>query len=97
MPMHLKVPPAINQFNMTIDINQTSSLLRLPKFYESEARAKTAHLMEEAQASGYLVCLEPRHDPCGVMWTPSGPSVCWLLAPLLSWTTRRWSRTETPC
>merc|ERR1719444_713466 len=40
MLMRLKMPPAINQFNMTIDKNQAATLLRLLKKYR---------LMEMAQ------------------------------------------------
>eukprot|EP00932_Pfiesteria_piscicida_P007742 SRR837773.17930.p2 GENE.SRR837773.17930~~SRR837773.17930.p2 ORF type:complete len:288 (+),score=126.55 SRR837773.17930:69-866(+) len=51
MLMRLKMPPAINQFNMTIDKNQASTLLRLLKKYQPETReAKKARLMEQAQA-----------------------------------------------
>jgi len=50
MCMRLKVPPAINQFNMAIDKNQASSLLRLCKKYQPETReAKKARLLEMAQ------------------------------------------------
>lgn len=50
MLMRLKVPPAINQFNMAIDKNQASTLLRLLKKYTPETRqAKKARLMETAQ------------------------------------------------
>merc|ERR1719276_829975 len=41
MLMRLKMPPAINQFNMTIDKNQAATLLRL---------LKKDRLMEQAQA-----------------------------------------------
>merc|ERR1719440_1414529 len=34
----LKVPPTLNQFNMTIDKNQASQLLRLLKKYRPETR-----------------------------------------------------------
>merc|ERR550514_1278625 len=48
--MRLKVPPAINQFNATIDKNQASSLLRLAKKYQPETKeAKKARLLETAQ------------------------------------------------
>ncbi len=50
MMMRLKVPPAINQFNMAIDKNQAASLLRLCKKYSPETKeAKKARLMELAQ------------------------------------------------
>jgi len=50
MMMRLKVPPAINQFKLTIDKNQASQLLRLCKKYEPETRAaKKARLLEMAQ------------------------------------------------
>merc|ERR1719343_175459 len=50
MLMRLKMPPAINQFNMTIDKNQAATLLRLLKKYQPETReAKKARLMEMAQ------------------------------------------------
>merc|ERR1711920_373663 len=50
MLMRLKVPPAINQFNMTIDKNQAATLLRLLKKYKPETReAKKNRLMEMAQ------------------------------------------------
>merc|ERR1719469_1254391 len=48
--MRLKVPPAINQFNMAIDKNQAAALLRLMKKYQPETwEAKKARLMEMAQ------------------------------------------------
>jgi len=51
MLMRLKVPPAINQFNMGIDKNQASQLLRLLKKYQPETRAeKKKRLMEMAEA-----------------------------------------------
>jgi len=51
MLMRLKMPPAINQFNMTIDKNQAATLLRLLKKYQPETReAKKTRLMEMAQA-----------------------------------------------
>merc|ERR1719453_1652652 len=51
MLMRLKVPPAINQFNMAIDKNQAAQLLRLLKKYRPETKeAKKARLMELAQA-----------------------------------------------
>merc|ERR1712151_169134 len=50
MLMRLKMPPAINQFNNTIDKNQAATLLRLMKKYQPETReAKKARLMEMAQ------------------------------------------------
>merc|ERR1719310_2764875 len=50
MLMRLKMPPAINQFNSTIDKNQAATLLRLLKKYQPETReAKKARLMEMAQ------------------------------------------------
>merc|ERR1719393_697535 len=50
MLCRLKVPPAINQFNMGIDKNQASQLLRLCKKYQPETReAKKARLLEMAQ------------------------------------------------
>merc|ERR1712203_1006232 len=50
MLMRLKMPPAINQFNMTIDKNQAATLLRLLKRYQPETReAKKNRLMEMAQ------------------------------------------------
>lgn len=50
MLMRLKVPPAINQFNMTIDRNQAASLLRLCKKYMPETKeAKKNRLLEMAQ------------------------------------------------
>merc|ERR1712070_1032967 len=50
MLMRLKVPPAINQFNMAMDKNQASQLLRLCKKYQPETReAKKARLLEMAQ------------------------------------------------
>merc|ERR1719201_2549645 len=49
--MRLKVPPAINQFNMGIDKNQASQLLRLCKKYQPETReAKKARLLETAES-----------------------------------------------
>jgi large subunit ribosomal protein L7Ae len=51
MLMRLKVPPAINQFNMAIDRNQAASLLRLCKKYMPETKeAKKNRLMEMAKA-----------------------------------------------
>jgi len=51
MLMRLKMPPAINQFNMTIDKNQAATLLRFLKKYSPETKeAKKARLMEQAQA-----------------------------------------------
>merc|ERR1711972_1270113 len=50
MLMRLKMPPAINQFNMTIDKNQASHVLKLFKKYMPEtAEAKKARLLEMAQ------------------------------------------------
>jgi large subunit ribosomal protein L7Ae len=50
MLMRLKVPPAINQFNMAIDKNQAAQLLRLAKKYMPETKeAKKTRLMEMAQ------------------------------------------------
>jgi large subunit ribosomal protein L7Ae len=50
MLMRLKVPPAINQFNMTIDKNQAAQLFKLMKKYMPEtAEEKKARLMEMAQ------------------------------------------------
>merc|ERR1711879_766782 len=50
MLMRLKMPPAINQFNMTIDKNQAATLLRLLKKYTPETReAKKNRLLEMAQ------------------------------------------------
>jgi len=51
MLMRLKVPPAINQFNMAIDKNQAAQVLKLGKKYMPETReAKKVRLMEMAQA-----------------------------------------------
>merc|ERR1712190_262066 len=48
--MRLKVPPPINQFNMTIDKNQATAVLRLFKKYVPETRdAKKKRLMETAE------------------------------------------------
>jgi len=45
----LKVPPAINQFQMTIDKNQAGQLFRLLKKYQPETREeKKARLLETA-------------------------------------------------
>jgi len=50
MLMRLKMPPALNQFNSTIDKNQAATLLRLMKKYQPETRqAKRARLTETAQ------------------------------------------------
>ncbi len=49
--MRLKMPPAFNH-DATIDISQTSLLLRLLQKCQSEARAKKTSLMEQAQAYG---------------------------------------------
>ncbi|CAK0824956.1 unnamed protein product, partial [Prorocentrum cordatum] len=50
MLMRLKVPPAINQFNMSIDKNQAAQLFKLMKKYMPETAAeKKARLMEMAQ------------------------------------------------
>merc|ERR1719198_2415477 len=48
--MRLKVPPALNQFNCTIDKNQAAHVLKLCKKYMPETReAKKNRLMEMAQ------------------------------------------------
>merc|ERR1712110_695051 len=48
--MRLKVPPALNQFNCTIDKNQAAHVLKLAKKYSPEtAEAKKNRLMEMAQ------------------------------------------------
>merc|ERR1711920_112851 len=50
MLMRLKVPPAINQFNMAIDKNQAAQLFKLMKKYMPEtAEEKKARLMGMAQ------------------------------------------------
>jgi len=50
MLMRLKVPPAINQFNLAIDKNQAAQLLRLAKKYMPETKeAKKNRLLEQAQ------------------------------------------------
>ncbi|CAK0837356.1 unnamed protein product [Prorocentrum cordatum] len=50
MLMRLKVPPAINQFNLAIDKNQAAQLFKLMKKYMPEtAEEKKARLMEMAQ------------------------------------------------
>merc|ERR1712051_217896 len=50
MLMRLKVPPAVNQFNTTIDKNQASAVLKLAKKYMPETKkAKKTRLMEMAQ------------------------------------------------
>merc|ERR1719389_1603766 len=50
MLCRLKVPPAINQFNMTMDKNQAAALLRLCQKYKPENReAKRNRLLETAQ------------------------------------------------
>merc|ERR1719492_705639 len=50
MLMRLKMPPALHQFNTTIDKNQASSVLKLAKKYMPETKkAKKARLMEMAQ------------------------------------------------
>jgi len=50
MMMRLKVPPALNQFNMAVDKNQAMTILRLLKKYQPETKeAKKARLMEMAQ------------------------------------------------
>ncbi len=51
MIMRLKMPPAISQLNMTIVMDQTSSLLHMLKTYRSETgEAKKAPLIEQAPA-----------------------------------------------
>merc|ERR1719219_226853 len=51
MLLRLKMPPAIAQFQTTIDKNQASSLLKLMKEYKPETKeAKKQRLMEMAQA-----------------------------------------------
>jgi len=51
MLMRLKVPPAINQFNMAIDKNQAAQVLKLGKKYMPESKeAKKVRLMEMAEA-----------------------------------------------
>lgn len=48
--MRVKVPPAVNQFNASIDKNQASALLRLLKKYVPETKeAKKKRLQETAQ------------------------------------------------
>jgi len=48
--MRLKVPPAVNQFNLAIDKNQATNVLRLLKKYTPETKeAKKTRLMETAQ------------------------------------------------
>jgi len=50
MLMRLKMPPALHQFNTTIDKNQATSLLKLAKKYMPETKkAKKDRLMEMAQ------------------------------------------------
>merc|ERR1719389_383178 len=50
MLCRLKVPPAINQFNMAMDKNQATALLRLCQKYKPETReAKRNRLLETAQ------------------------------------------------
>jgi len=50
MLCRLKVPPTINQFQMTIDKNQAGNLLKLCKKYQPETReAKKSRLVEMAQ------------------------------------------------
>mmetsp|Transcript_99472 Transcript_99472/g.257097 ORF Transcript_99472/g.257097 Transcript_99472/m.257097 type:complete len:200 (-) Transcript_99472:86-685(-) len=50
MLMRLKVPPALNQFNMSIDKNQAGQLLKLLKKYQPETKQeKKTRLMEMAQ------------------------------------------------
>jgi len=50
MLLRVKVPPAINQFNMAMDKNQAAQLIRLCKKYMPEDKAaKKARLMEMAQ------------------------------------------------
>merc|ERR1719409_296726 len=47
----LKVPPALNQFNMAIDKNQAGQVLRLMKKYRPETREeKKARLLETAES-----------------------------------------------
>merc|ERR1719386_591757 len=53
MLMRLKVPPAINQFNVCIDKNQAAHVLKLCKKYMPETcEAKKNRLMEAAAAGG---------------------------------------------
>merc|ERR1711967_76683 len=48
----LKSPPAVNQFNSTIDKNQASQLLRLMKKYSPETKEqKKQRLMDKAKAA----------------------------------------------
>jgi large subunit ribosomal protein L7Ae len=50
MMMRLKVPPAINQFNLAMDKNQAAQVLRFCKKYSPETKeAKKQRLMEMAQ------------------------------------------------
>merc|ERR1719207_182188 len=50
MLMRLKVPPAINQFNMAIDKNQAAQVLKLCKKYQPETKeAKKQRLLDMAQ------------------------------------------------
>merc|ERR1719265_2058254 len=49
----LKSPPAVNQFNSTIDKNQASQLLRLLKKYSPETKEqKQQRVLGEAKADG---------------------------------------------
>jgi len=50
MLMRLKMPPALHQFNTTIDKNQAAAVLKLAKKYMPETKkAKKARMMEMAQ------------------------------------------------
>jgi len=50
MMMRLKLPPAINQFNMAVDRSQAAQILKLCKKYSPETKeAKKNRLMEAAQ------------------------------------------------
>jgi len=50
MSLRLKMPPAINQFNMSIDKNQAGAVLRLLKKYKPETKKeKRERLMEMAK------------------------------------------------
>lgn len=50
MLLRLKVPPALNQFNLAMDKNQASQVLKLCKKYSPETKeAKKNRLMEAAQ------------------------------------------------
>jgi len=71
MLMRLKVPPAINQFNLAIDKNQAASVLRLMKKYMPETReAKKNNL--NVKDMGKLINNYPKGTVTAIYMTSDG-------------------------